>query len=123
MIVDWYDTSYKNKVSRDGGGWEELEGFIEDETRSGKKKRRMAHYMGNRPFTLKITFKSVEDYENFHNWYQTVCLFGVNSFRYPKIDKDDSSVIAVYKFKKGGQPKYSNPSGKKIECSMEWEEV
>ena len=28
-----------------------------------------------------------------------------------------------YRFVAGQAPKYSNPSGDKIECSMQWEEV
>ena len=45
----------------------------------------------------------------------------VNSFAFPTIDR--TSGESEYRFVAGTSPRYSNPSGNIIECSMQWEEV
>lgn len=123
-MIQWYDTTYKNKVLRNGTNWSEIEGFIEDKTRSGKGKRRLSASQSKRQFNVKIRFK-FEEQQRFSAWYQNECRYGLYSFGYPRIDEvgHNTSHIREYRFAKGGQPKYSNPSGNLIDCTMVWEEV
>ena len=119
-MVSWASGVNKT-ILRSGSSWNEVEGFIEDESLSGKTKRRIAHSMGKRVFSVTMRFTPTE-YNTFTQWYNDVCKRGVFSFAFPKIDKT-SQGDAEYRFAKGGQPSYSNLSGNMIECSMTWEEV
>ena len=85
--------------------------------------------MAKRPFTVKMHF-NYDEYVLFDAWYNssgsfasTGCAKGVNSFAFPKIDSTNHLIEKEYRFVAGSAPKYSNPSGKIIECTMQWEEV
>lgn len=104
--------------------WGEISGFIEDKTRSGKVKRRLATTQAKRQFSVKMNF-SYEQYVSFRNWYQNNIKYGLKSFGFPNLDKvgHDTEDIKEYRFVSSGSPKYSNPSGKIVQCTMTWEEV
>ena len=78
--------------------------------------------MAKKPFTVKMHF-TYNEYILFDNWYNSAsgCAKGVNSFAFPTIDR--LSGESEYRFVAGTSPRYSNPSGRIIECSMQWEEV
>ena len=76
-----------------------------------------------RPFTVKMLF-TYEEYLIFTEWYNDTCYKGLNSFSYPTIDSFSSvPVNKEYQFVADTAPQYSNPSGRLIECTMQWEEV
>lgn len=118
-MIDWCE-DVNTTILRDGTNWEQRQGFISDTTRSGKSKRRMAHYMGHKPFTVKMRFTE-QEYHAFDTWFETECCYGANSFRFPKIDKSGQKVFEEYQFADGGYPKYINVGGNSIECTMQWE--
>lgn len=118
--VAW-DSNVNTKILRSGTNWGEVQGFIENESLSGKTVRRFAHSMGKRQFSVTMRFSKVE-YEYFRTWYKTTCFSGALSFFFPEIDTG-SGTLKEYRFANGGQPKYNNPNGIIIECQMEWEEV
>ena len=117
MAVQW--SEYVNQIIRRDSTWSEIQGFISDPTLSGKQKRRMAHSMAKRPFQVEMLF-DYSEYLAFSDWYQNDIKFGTLSFEFPKID---GSGNAEYRIAEGGAPQYSNVSGKKIRCTMGWEEV
>lgn len=120
MAENW-SSSVNKKVLRDGASWSSVQGFIENESLSGKTVRRLAHSMGKRKFSVKMRF-TISEYNSFIDWYNNTIFYGSQSFMFPQIDAingDDKE----YRFANGGEPKFSNPSGKIIECDMEWEEV
>lgn len=121
ITINWAEGVNK-RVLRNGTEWEATNGFIEDETMSGKKKRRIAHNQKKRPFTVSMRF-TLAEYTLFDNWWNTSCRKGLYAFRFPRIDAISDTDNAVYQFADGSAPKYSNPSGDLINCSMEWEEV
>lgn len=118
MTVSW-PTNVNQRILRDNSDWAEPEGFIEDDTLSGKTRRRGACSMGKRAFNVKMRFTKTE-YDLFRAWYVGVCRYGLNNFEFPKID---ASGTGTYRFKKGGAPKENNPSGDKVNVQMVWEEV
>lgn len=120
IVVNW-DNRVNKRILRNGTSWSEPESFIEDETRSGKKKRRLYKSLANRTFSVSMRF-TLEEYEYFREWYEYVCKKGFYAFYFPKVDSDDKTVVSVYRFTSDGLPSYSNSSGKNIECSMKWEE-
>ena len=76
-----------------------------------------------KPFTVKMRFNHTE-YLLFKAWYENDCVNGLLSFAYPTIDDFSNTVIEKeYQFVAGQAPQYSNPSGKMIDCTMQWEEV
>ena len=81
--------------------------------------------MAKKPFNVKMHF-TYNEYILFDEWYNsyesTGCAKGVNSFAFPQIDRVNGNE-KEYRFVAGTSPKYSNPTGKIIECSMQWEEV
>lgn len=81
----------------------------------------LAYSMAKKPFSVKMRF-TYEEYLIFDNWYNNVCYKGLNSFAFPQIDRINGTE-KEYRFVEGSAPQYSNPSGKYIECSMQWEEV
>lgn len=108
---------------RNGTNWSERQGFIENETRSGKTKRRLAHYMGSRPFSVQFHFSPAE-YQIFRDWYINTLLYGTRSFLFPAVDSiGNEGELKEYRIAEGNPPSYSNPFGDTIECNMEWEEV
>ena len=114
-MADWA-TGVNQKVRRDST-WSEVTGFIADETLSGKTKRRYAHSLAKRPFSVSMLFTYTE-YSAFTTWYNNTIKRGALSFTFPKID---GSGNAEYRMRSA--PTYSNESGKVIRCNMEWEEV
>ena len=78
--------------------------------------------MAKKPFNVKMYF-TYSEYVLFDYWYDNICFKGVNSFAFPQIDSTDKTLEKEYRFVAGSAPKYSNPSGQIIECSMLWEEV
>ena len=93
--------------------------MISDETLSGKTKRRMAHSLAKRPFSVSMIF-DYNEYTYFTVWYRDTIKRGTLDFNFPKIDGTGD---AVYRFTQNGAPQYSNESGDLIRCTMEWEEV
>ena len=77
--------------------------------------------MMKRQFSVTIHF-SLDEYNIFRQWYINQCKYGANSFLFPCIDSN-SGEDKEYRFALGGNPRYTNPSGVIIECSMTWEEV
>lgn len=121
MAIQW-DSNVNNKILRDGTSWNNITGFKEDETRSGKTKRRMYHSQAKRQFSIKMRF-TLEEYAYFNNWYKNTLKQGLYAFDFPKIDSNNPSDIVVYRFTSDGAPQFNNPSGDLIDCSMNWEEV
>lgn len=119
-MIEW-DKEVPQKVLRSGSSWNDIQGFITDETKSGKVKRRYAHFMGKRQFTVTMHF-DLEEYQKFKKWYKTKCLYGAESFRFPTIDAQDG-MFSEYRFADGGAPSYSNIGGNIIEVTMTWEEL
>lgn len=117
-----FPNGIRKRILRNGSSWSEINAVKEDKTMSGKPKRMLSASMAKRPFTVKMLF-SYDEYLIFTDWYQNTCYFGLNSFSYPTIDRFGVRADKEYQFVAGSVPKYSNPSGKKIECTMEWEEV
>ena len=90
---------------------------------SGKTKRMLYASKMKKPFTVKMRF-TYNEYTAFKNWYENSCFNGLYSFNYPTIDQFSGTVTdKEYQFVAGSAPQYSNPSGKYIDCSMQWEEV
>lgn len=123
ITVSWSPTVNK-RILRNGTSWESKSGFLEDTSLSGKKKRRIAHSMEKRTFAVTMRF-TVSEYTDFETWYNTYTRKGVYAFTFPRIDavNQNDTENAIYRFVDGSAPKYSNPSGDLIECTMEWEEV
>lgn len=109
------------KILRDGTNWNNPANFIEDETRSGKRKRRLYATQSKRTYTVKMYFTHTE-YTTFDSWFTSTLKMGLYPFYFPAIDKS-VNVDKIYRFTKDGAPQYSNPSGKIVSCSMKWEEV
>lgn len=111
----------RKRILRNGTTWQDVCAVREDKTRSGKTKRMLASSMAKRTFTVKMRF-TYDEYLIFENWYNNVCLKGLNSFAFPQIDLIDGSE-KEYRFTSTSAPQFSNPSGQLYECSMQWEEV
>ena len=114
-------TGVNKRVLRDGASWDSPSNFIEDETRSGKRKRRLYATQQKKQFIIKMLF-TVEEYAIFDQWFNETLKFGLYPFYFPQID-GTSGINHIYRFTKDGAPQYSNPSGKMIVCSMKWEEL
>lgn len=122
--IDGYDSwaeGVNTRVLRNGTSWQNICGFIEDETRSGKRKRRLYASQTKRQFSVKMNF-NIEEYEIFNSWYENTLKYGLYPFAFPEIDGSADSGYRLYRFTSEGYPKYSNPSGNRIECIMQWEE-
>lgn len=120
MKISW-SSKVNQKVRRSGTSWEETEGFVEDTTRSGKAKRRIATTQAVEKYNVSFLF-TVDEYKEFTLWYNNDCRRGFNSFDFPQIDGFGKTLVE-YRFAKGGAPKYSNPSGDMIQATMIWEKV
>ena len=119
-MIEWAD-GVNTKILRNGTSWNDVVGFKEYKTLSGKPKRRIANSFAKRPFTVKMRF-SVDEYKLFEEWWNDKCLRGINSFAFPMVD-NDVVTYREYQFASNGAPKYSNNKGKFIDCAMVWEEV
>ena len=114
-------TNVNKRILRNGTGWNSPNNFIEDATRSGKRKRRLFATQQKKTFQIKMHF-TAEEYATFDQWFQETLKYGLYPFYFPQIDST-SGTNAVYRFAQGGSPQYTNPSGKIVECSMVWEEA
>lgn len=119
MIVDWA-SGVNTKILRSGTSWAEVPKYIEDVSRSGKVKRRMYHSQEKKPFAVTMRF-TIEEYEDFTEWYNITDMAGLYDFNFPQIDEEGHVTSKVYRF--ATAPQYSNPNGDMIECSMGWYEV
>lgn len=119
--VSW-DSRVNTRVLRSGTSWSDATLFIEDETKSGKTKRRLAHSQSKRSFSVSMRL-SPEEYEYFRIWFKETTFGGLYPFTFPRIDSVDPDETAEYRFTSDGAPSYSNPGGRMIDVSMEWEEV
>ena len=108
-------------VLRDGAGWDSPAQFIEDATRSGKRKRRLYATQQKSVYQIKMNFRH-DKYVIFDDWFKNELKYGLYPFYFPCIDKSTLG-NKVYRFTKDGAPRYTNPSGKFVSCSMVWEEV
>ena len=107
------------KVLKQGTNWGEQLGFIEDTTRSGKTRRRFAHTMQKRPFSVAMRFTPAE-YNIFTDWYNSVIMKGFHSFLFPKVDSVGSAMV---EYRITQAPKYQNTKYNYIDVSMQWEQV
>lgn len=114
-------SNVNQRILRDGAGWDSPANFIEDATRSGKRKRRLYATQQKRVYQIKMNFTHTE-YVTFDTWFQSTLKYGLYPFYFPAIDKSVNT-NKVYRFTKDGAPRYTNPSGKIVSCSMVWEEV
>ena len=126
-IKSWA-TGVNKRVLREGGSWASPVLFIEDETRSGKRKRRLSATQQARPFSVKFLFTETE-YQLFDSWFKSTLKSGLYSFYFPvidsstKVDGNYNVINKVYRISKDGAPQYENISGKLITCTMKWEEL
>ena len=120
--INWDFENVNTKVLRNGTDWSEPVTIIEDKTRSGKVKRRLAFSSEKRKFQVAFTF-TVTEYNAFREWFDVVLRKGMYSFNFPQIDSTDKTQMKEYRISKDGFPKYSNESGKLLKCSMTWEEL
>lgn len=109
------------RILRDGSDWGSPTNFIEDETRSGKRKRRLYATQVKKTYSIKMHFTHTE-YVTFDSWFNSDLQQGLYPFYFPAIDKSISG-NKIYRFTVDGSPKYSNPSGNYVSCTMKWEEV
>ena len=118
-MIPWPEGVNKH-VLRDST-WHLPSGFVEDETRSGKKKRRAASTQT--PETYKcILHMTKEEYEWFKVWYNIACRRGTLSFPLPMIDGGPNAPEVEYRFSKDGVTG-SNPGGGVVKLSFTLEEV
>lgn len=117
-----FPNGIRKRILRNGSSWGEVSGFKEDKTLSGKPKRIMCASMTKRPFLVKMLF-TYDEYLIFTDWYNNTCYKGLYSFSFPTVDRFGVKSNKEYQFAAGSAPQYSNPSGKNIECTMQWEEV
>jgi len=101
--------------------WETLPGIIADETRSGKRKVRMAHIKTPDVFSI-VMHMTLPEYRAFMIWWENVCRKGVYTFAYPKIN-DNTGLLIEYQFDPESNISKSNTSGDNLEVSMVWMEV
>lgn len=101
--------------------WELPTGFIEDKTRSGKKKRR-AH-ASQSPTAFKcVLHMTKQEYVWFKQWYEVACRRGVMSFPLPEIDGGIDAPEREYQFA-GENISVSNLGGDVVKLSFSLEEV
>ena len=117
--IQWA-SGVNQRVMRDGAGWSSPANFIEDETRSGKRKRRQYATQSKRVYSVRMNFTHTE-YVAFDAWFKSTLKDGLYPFEFPCIDKAING-NKLYRFTPDGEPQYSNPSGKIVSCSMKWEE-
>lgn len=120
MIVEWA-SGVNQRVMR-ASDWTFPVKVIEDTTRSGKPKRRMAHTFARKKISIVMKFKE-EEYRQFITWFELELLSGANYFYFPRVDSSDSSDIGVYCISADSSVKGINESGKIIKVQMTWEEV
>lgn len=120
-IKNWVENVNDN-ILLSGTSWNNVVNFKEDETRSGKRKRRQYASQTKREFSVKMRF-TLKEYELFNTWYTDVICYGLYAFYFHKVDSNSKSETKVYRFTSDGAPSFSNVSGIYVDCSMKWEEV
>lgn len=110
-----------NKYVLRESSWELPTGFLEDKTRSGKKKRRAMHSQSSKAFKC-VLHMTKQEYEWFEQWYEVACRRGVMSFPLPKIDGGPDAEEREYQFA-GEYISVSNPGGDTVKLSFSLEEV
>lgn len=119
MIVNWA-SGVNTKILRNGTSWSEVQKYIQDQTRSGKIKRRMYHSQAKKTFSVKMRFTPTE-YETFKVWFEDTLMNGLYDFNFKQIDQYGHTTDKVYRF--STVPQYNAVSGNNIEVSMEWLEL
>lgn len=110
------------RILRDDASWQNPVQFIEDETRSGKRKRRLYATQQKKTFSVKMRFSETE-YHIFDEWFEHEICSGLYSFNFPAVDSSGKTVSKIYRFTTDGAPQYSNSSGNYVNVSMKWEEM
>lgn len=118
--IQWA-SGVNQKILRDGASWDSPANFIEDATRSGKRKRRLFATQQKSVYSVKMHFTHTE-YVTFKGWFHSDLKDGLLPFEFPCIDKSVDT-NKLYRITKDGAPKYSNPSGNIVSCTMVWEEM
>lgn len=121
MIVNW-QTGVNTRILRNGTNWDKPVKFIEDVTRSGKPKRRMAYSYSREQFVVKMRFTPTEK-ALFDSWFENTTVNGLYPFYFPTIDEQGHTNTSVYQFTQDGSPSFSNSNGLNIDCTMKWEKV
>jgi hypothetical protein len=101
--------------------WDSKPGVISDETRSGKRKVRAAHYKLPDEFSV-VMHMTLPEYREFMSWWNNTCRKGLYTFAYPKIN-DNTGILAEYQFDPDSAIKIQNTSGDNLEISMNWMEA
>ena len=110
-----------NKYVLRESNWELPNGYIEDTTKSGKKKRRAAH--SQKPEVYKCVLHMTKtEYGYFKDWYNIACRRGVMSFLIPRIDGGEDAPDVEYQFA-GENISVSNVGGDVVKLSFSLEEV
>lgn len=101
--------------------WELPSGYIEDTTKSGKKKRRFASTQT--PTSYKcVLHMTKKEYDIFKSWYNGNCRRGAISFALPAIDGGENAPEVEYQFT-GKSIQISNVGGDVIKVSFTLQEV
>ncbi len=116
-----FPSGVNQRILRDGAGWDSPANFIEDATRSGKRKRRLYATLQKRKYQIAMRFTHTE-YVTFDAWFTSTLKYGLYPFEFPCIDQS-SNTMKLYRFTPDGAPQYTNPSGIIVGCSMTWEEM
>lgn len=118
--IQW-PAGVNKSVKMSGSSWAEKDAIIENETRSGKVKRRVYAEQVARQISITMHFSFLE-YQRFHSWFEYTLFYGLYAFEFPEIIGDHKT-MKKYRFTKDGVPKYTNISATIIEAVMTWEEV
>jgi len=109
---------------REGTSWQDVCGYIQDTTRSGRVKRRLAHTKDKPSISVKMHFDEKKgEYTAFRDWYRDDLRNGLYSFLFPTIDNISSNTTSEYRFVYNSYPQYSDVGGGIIECTMKWEKI
>lgn len=118
-MIQWAEGVNQN-ILRDSN-WELPARFIEDETRSGKPKRRAALTLS--PIKIKcVLHMTMYEYEIFEKWYEVDCRGGAESFVLPKINGFNKNDLREYRFSKESIS-VGNVGGDTVELNFTVEEV
>lgn len=119
-MIAWAEGVNKKVLRETTWGFEG--GFISDETRSGKPKRRPSNSLGYDKYNVIMHF-TIEEYEKFRQWFKNDLRRGALSFAFPRID-GQSEELREYQFYEPEETiSFSNPDGDIIEASFVLEEV
>lgn len=118
-MIKWAEGVNQNILRE--SSWELPARFIEDDTRSGKKKRRSAFTLS--PVKIKcVLHMTMYEYELFEKWYEYDCRGGAESFALPKINGFNKNDLREYRFSKESIS-VSNVGGDTVEINFTVEEV